>query len=197
MNQLPDQQKWNDRFRSESHFWGFDPAPVFEEAMEAGIPDGVVLELACGISGNALELAEDGWEVLAVDVSDVALGRLQAEAEARGVAERITCVQADLATWRPPEDRRFALVLCVMYWDRIVFDYAWPVVQDGGLIAWQGFTADQVRYRPSIRPEICLQDGEPASLLPADFKMLTEQDIDDGHRAVRRLIARREGNYGE
>ena len=154
------------------------------------------MELACGVSGNALALAMGGREVLAVDVSDVALGRLKAEAQARGVSDRINSVQADLAMWRPPEDRRFALVLCDMYWDRTVFEYAWPVVEEGGLIAWQAFNTDQVKYRPTIRLKFCLQYGEPGSLLPEGFTMVAEQDVDDGHRAVRRLIARREGENG-
>ncbi|SVB20031.1 uncharacterized protein METZ01_LOCUS172885 [marine metagenome] len=191
-----DQRKWNERYRTESQLRRFDPSPVFEEAMAAGIPDGSVMELACGVSGNALALAMGGREVLAVDVSDVALGQLQAEAQARGVSDRINCVQTDLAMWRPPEDRRFALVLCVMYWDRTVFQYAWPAVQEGGLIAWQAFNTDQVKYRPIIQPKFCLQCGEPASLLPEGFTMVSEHDVDDGHRAVRRLIARHEGENG-
>ncbi len=196
MTLTSDQRKWNARYRTESRLWGFEPSSLFEEAEEARIPDGVVLELACGVSGNALALAMGGREVLAVDVSDVALGRLKAEAETRGVSDRINCVQADLAMWRPPHDRRFALVLCDMYWDRTVFEYVCPAVKEGGLIAWQAFNTVQVKYRPAMRLKFCLQCGEPGSLLPGGFTIVAEQDVDDGHRAVRRLIARREGENG-
>lgn len=187
----PDRMKWNERFRSEVHLRSLDPSLLLASVQAAGLPDGPVVELACGVSGNALALAESGRDVLAVDVSDVALERLAAEAEARGLSERITCIQADLPLWRPPDGKRFALVLCVMYWDAEVFDYACAAVKSGGIVAWQAFSMDQVRYRPSIRPGICLQKGEPASRFLSDFTVIEEEDDDDGHRAVRRMVARK------
>lgn len=187
----PDRLKWNDRFQNEDHVWGFEPSPLLQEILKIGIPDGPVLELACGISGNALALAESGREVLSVDISDIALDRLMSEARSRGLVDRITSVQADLPTWRSPEDQKFALVVCVMYWDPMVFDYAFEAVADGGVIAWQAFTKAALKFRPSMPSAICLKPDEPASRLPASFTVLEEQDIEYGERAVRRMIAKK------
>ena len=44
------------------------------------LPDGPVADLACGASGTALLAAAHGRRVTAVDVSEVALGMLGAEA---------------------------------------------------------------------------------------------------------------------
>ncbi len=151
-----------------------------------------MLELACGLSDQALALAASGRDVLAVDISNVALDRLRGEAAERGLESRLTCVEADLVSWRPPADRKFALVICVMYWEEAVFDYAWTAVAEGGLLAWQGFTLDHLRYRPSQNPDWCFKEGEPASRLPDDdFAVLHEEDVDEGHRVIRRMVARR------
>lgn len=184
--------KWNARYLEPKRLGPRASCPLYERAASLGYPDGPVLELACGPSAQALAQASAGRDVLAVDISDVALDRLRTEAEEQGLASRLTCVEADLNTWRPPNDRKFALVICVMYWEEVVFDYAWTAVADGGLLAWQGFTLDHLRYRPSQNPAWCFKAGEPASRLPAGlFTILHEEDVDEGHRVIRRMVARR------
>ena len=79
-----------------------------------------VADLACGPSGSALLAAEQGRRVTAVDVSEVALGLLGAEARRRGLDHLITLVHADLSGWAP-EPRSYALVLAIGFWDAAVF----------------------------------------------------------------------------
>ena len=185
----PDRVKWNDRFSNPKGFWTLGPSGLLKRVLAEGIPEGQVLELACGISGNALARADR--DVLAVDVSDVALEQVYKEAEKQATASHLTCIQADLNTWRPPVSQTYALIICVMYWEEAVFDYALKAVADDGLIAWQGFSLDQLRYRPSQKAAWCFKAGEPAARMPETFTVLYEEDIDDGHRAIRRMIARK------
>lgn len=57
-----------------------------------------VLDLGCGTGGSTLVLAEDtGAHVTAVDIHPPFLATLRARAEARGLADRITTVAADMA----------------------------------------------------------------------------------------------------
>ncbi len=187
----PDRVKWNDRFSNPKGFWTLGSSGLLKRVLAEGIPEGQVLELACGISGNALALARADRDVLAVDVSDVALEQVYKEAEKQETASHLTCIQADLNTWRPPVSQTYALIICVMYWEEAVFDYALKAVADDGLIAWQGFSLDQLRYRPSQKAAWCFKAGEPAARMPETFTVLYEEDIDDGHRAIRRMIARK------
>ncbi len=149
-----------------------------------------VLELACGPSGSALALAAAGAQVLAVDVSDVALAQLAAEAARRGLAARLTTLQADLGAWTPPA-AGFDLVFATRFWDAAVFARAAAAVAPGGTLAWETFTLAERAHRPGFAAAFCLRDGEPASLLPPDFQVLRAEDLDDGKSATRRLVARR------
>ncbi len=54
------------------------------------------LDLGCGEGGDAIWLAEQGWTVVAVDVSTTAMDRARAAAADRGVGERIDFQQHDL-----------------------------------------------------------------------------------------------------
>ncbi|MDX1659086.1 MAG: class I SAM-dependent methyltransferase, partial [Nitriliruptorales bacterium] len=72
------------------------------------MPPGDVLDLGAGEGRNAHWLAEQGWRVTAVDISQVALETLRQESWGEGWD--ITTIHADLRDWTPPE-RQFDLVL--------------------------------------------------------------------------------------
>ena len=186
----PDRVKWNARYAA-GFAPSFAPHPLAARSLALALPDGPVADLACGPSGTALLAAAHGRRVTAVDVSEVALGLLGAEARRRGLGEEITLVHADLAAWRP-EPRSYALVLCTGYWASAVFAAAGGAVAEGGLLAWEAFTAEARLSRPSLAPEWCLAPGEPASLLPPDFTLLNQSDMPSPEQPVRRqMLARR------
>lgn len=155
------------------------------------LPDGPVLDLASGPSGSALLFASLGRQVTAIDVSDVALGMLSAEARRRGVGDLVTLVHADLPSWRPAGDEGYALVLCTGYFARSVFAVAATAVAPGGLLGWEAFTLAARRDRPRLPAEWCLGPGEPASLLTAGFDVISQDDVGAEPAARRRMLARR------
>jgi SAM-dependent methyltransferase len=186
----PDRLRWNARYEGGSGA-SFDPHPLAVRALSLRLPGGPVADLACGASGSALLAAASGRRVTAVDISEVALDRLAQEALRRGLGGLITVVQADLVTWRP-QPGSYALVLCTGFWDRAVFAAAAGAVTAGGALGWEALTADAWRGRPGLRPEWCLEPGEPASLLPAGFAVLDQHDVRAAsHGMRRRLLAQR------
>ena len=187
----PDRIRWNARYGDDSAV-SFHAHPLAAQALSSALPDGPVLDLACGPSGAVLAAAAAGRQVTAVDISDVALGLLDREARRRRLRDLIALVHADLGEWRP-EPERYALVLCTGYWDRAIFGPAAAAVAPGGLLGWEAFTVEARRVRPTLPAAWCLGPGEPAALLPPDFTVLDQhQQADSGRGAKRRLLARRE-----
>jgi SAM-dependent methyltransferase len=184
----PDRLRWNARYAG-GFVPSFTPHPLAVRALAADLPDGPVADLACGPSGSALLAAARGRRVTAVDFSELALGLLGDEARRRGLDHLIALIHADLAAWRPLPGS-YALVLCTGFWDRAVFIPAAEAVTAGGLLAWEGFTAEARRTRPGLCADWCLAPGEPASLLPAGFTVLDQQDQPELTR--RQLLARRQ-----
>ncbi len=183
----PDRIRWNARYAGD-HPPSFEPHPLAALALAMELPDGPVLDLACGASGTTLLAAEAGRLAVGVDVSDEALALLGAEVRRRQAGDRVRLVQADLRTWRP-EPGAFALVVCIGYWDRELFPAATRAVRSGGLLAWEALTTDVLKVRPGIPPQWCLGAGEPGSLLPPGWDLISQEDIPD--RARRQLLARR------
>jgi SAM-dependent methyltransferase len=183
----PDRIRWNAKYGT-GFVPSFRPHPLAARALALDLPDGPVADLACGPSGAALLAAEQGRRVAAVDVSEVALDLLGAEAGRRGLGHLITLVHADLSGWAP-EPQSYALVLGIGFWDAAVFRAAAAAVADGGLLAWEALTAEARRRHPDLPREFCVGPGEPGSLLPGSFALIEQSDVP--HRARRFLLARR------
>lgn len=84
---------WNERFAETGHAYGTAPNDFLREWV-GRVPAGRVLCLAEGQGRNAVFMAEQGYEVTAVDASAVGLARAQELAAQREV--HMTTCQADL-----------------------------------------------------------------------------------------------------
>ena len=102
MPELSGQAFWDDRYRSRPAIWSGEPnRHLVGEA--SGLRVGAALDVGSGEGADAIWLAQQGWQVTAVDLSVVALER-GAESAARvgaDIAGRITWTHADLTTWEP------------------------------------------------------------------------------------------------
>lgn len=94
-------ENWDERYSQKPSLWSGQVNGAVEEEV-AGLEPGTALDVACGEGGDVLWLAEHGWQVEGVDVSQVALDRAAAQASARGLQERISWQQRDVLSWRPP-----------------------------------------------------------------------------------------------
>lgn len=88
-------QFWEHRYSSSVRAWsGRVNARLPEVAAE--LPAGRALDLGCGEGADAVWLAEQGWQVVAVDVSATALQRGREAASARNLQDRVDFQRHDL-----------------------------------------------------------------------------------------------------
>jgi SAM-dependent methyltransferase len=90
------QEYWEEHYGERDRIWS-GRVNVQLAAVVAELAPGRALDLGCGEGGDAVWLAEQGWHVVAVDVSETALARAGAEARARGVLDRIDFQHHDLS----------------------------------------------------------------------------------------------------
>ena len=69
-------EQWDQRYAGEELVWSAGPN-IFVAGICAELAPGRVLDLAAGEGRNALWLAERGWQVTAVDFSQVAVDRMR------------------------------------------------------------------------------------------------------------------------
>lgn len=89
------QQVWEEHYTERDRVWSGRANARLIEVAES-LPPGRALDLGCGEGGDAMWLAERGWHVTAVDISQTALDRAAADAQARNVLARIDFQRHDL-----------------------------------------------------------------------------------------------------
>lgn len=80
---------------------------------------GTALDLGAGEGRNSLWLAAAGWQVTAVDASQVALGRIREAADAAGLGRRVETVRAGIVSFADehgvPESRFDLVLVCFVH----------------------------------------------------------------------------------
>jgi SAM-dependent methyltransferase len=134
-------ERWNARYESGA-FEAFPDAPaewlvehhalLGELAGAGGAPR--ALDVACGDGRNARYLAQLGFEVDAVDVSDVAIAALRSAAADRGLPVDARVV--DLEREAPAQDA-YAVVVCMNYLQRDLFAALAGALRPRGLLLYE------------------------------------------------------------
>jgi len=161
--------EWNERYRARDDI-NPDPAELLVSAA-SGLPPGRALDLACGAGRNAIWLASRGWDVVAIDGADEAIGILRSHDSS--VDARVLDLETDAPL--PFEDESFDLVAILYYLHRPLFAEARRVVKRGGLVV----CAVKMRGTYRVKPEELAQHF-------ADFEVLRSSEGE-----IAELVARR------
>lgn len=89
------QEAWEQRYGERTQVWSGRVNARLAEVVGPLTP-GRALDLGCGEGADAVWLAEHGWRVTAVDISQVALDRVRAAALARNLGDRVDCQRHEL-----------------------------------------------------------------------------------------------------
>lgn len=102
-----DAADWNARYLAQPDPWGTTPAArIVSEvtgAEDSGLGVGTAIDLACGDGRHARWLAAHGWQVTAVDFSEVAIDLARANDSDEGRSGSVDWVVGDATTWAPAE----------------------------------------------------------------------------------------------
>jgi SAM-dependent methyltransferase len=86
---------WDERYAGSTRVWSGKPNHRLVE-QAAGLTPGRAIDVGCGEGADVVWLAQQGWQVTGVDVSQVALDRAAAHAAEAGVAEQTSFARLDV-----------------------------------------------------------------------------------------------------
>ena len=102
-----DAAEWNARYLAQPDAWGTTPAARIVAEVTAAEDDdlgvGTAVDLACGDGRHARWLAAHGWQVKAVDFSEVAIEQARAKDSDEGRSGSVDWVVGDATAWSPDE----------------------------------------------------------------------------------------------
>lgn len=171
---------WEDLYGEREQRWsGKVNAPLAREVED--VTPGRALDLGCGEGADALWLAEHGWRVTAVDISETALARARAEAQRRGLD--VDWRQQDLAEALP--EGPFDLVSAQFLQSPVAFPRmqvlrrAAEQVASGGLLLVVGHAAPPPwsthRVDPALMPSAATVEADLA--LGEGWQVLKAEDV--------------------
>jgi len=183
--------KWDKRYSDSNPYP--PPAAVLSENLHLLPRRGRALDLACGLGANALRLAEHGLDVVAWDLSSVAVERLEREAAARGL--RIETRVRDVCAF-PPEPGGFDVVIVSHFLERDLAPTLMGALRPGGLIFYQTFSREAVTDCGPSNPDFRLAGNELLDLFrPLLVRFYREEgwagDPTLGTRDVAQLVAQK------
>ncbi len=180
-----DRERWNTRFSKAP--WPQEPSPWLLEVTEPLPNTGRAIDVAGGTGGNALWLAEHGWNVTVVDVSDVAIGIAESNAGAIGVA--IDTVVMDLTTGPVPSGPWDAILLFHYLHRPLIPGLVDELAPEGLLI---GALATVKNLERNARPPLpyLLNEAELPDLLGGLDLLRYEEGWRDNHHEARFVATR-------
>ena len=158
---MTDRERWNEKYRnrklssykSGASDWLREHEDVLKE-----LEKGAALDIASGFGRNSFYLEELGFQVDAVDVSDLAIDWLNEEAKKDEL--KLNGYQIDLAEEDFPQSS-YQVIICFNFLFRELFPKIKSSLKEGGLLFYETvYTDDHEILGNKMNPDYVLQKNE-------------------------------------
>ena len=197
MAEADERAAWNKKYAEGSHT-SLEPetllVQVYDEYL-ASRPPGTVLDVAGGAGRHALWLAQRGWRIKLIDISERAIA-LARENLRNAVPDALeTLVETELADLKSIQnlgqtEDKYDLILVFFFLQRELFPALAAALKPGGLLIYKTYTTEQLRLSGGPRhPRFLLQPGELQSAFPSLQLLHYRESLTN--KATAELVARK------
>jgi len=190
--ELDEKAAWNKKYSEGSH-GSLQPDPflvmAYEEFLSAASP-GLALDVAGGVGRHAIWLAQRGWRVKLVDISEAGVKQAEENAKQTGTASSIAIEVRDLNSGQDIGREQYDLVVVFFFLQRQLFPALAAAIKPGGHLIYKTYTTEQSRFAggPS-HPMFLLQPNELLHAFPSLRVLHYHETIQE--RGVAELVARK------
>jgi len=185
-----DKKRWDERFTEKGLALGIKANPFLRKHIDL-LPPGRALDIATGEGRNAVFLAQHGFQVDAVDISEAGLEKARKLAKEAGV--RIRTIPADLDTYPIPEEH-YDLIANFYFLDRSLISKIRGGLKKGGRVIFETYLIEQrdLGTKGPRNPKYFLKHNELLRMFKGFRILLYREGIfteDRRKKAVASLIA--------
>ncbi len=165
-----DEIRWNDRYLNSKY-----PSTVNDvvKSYYHLANPGKALDIAAGNGRNALFLAENGFQIDAVDISGVAIEMIQTQSPA------VTCFHEDLDRYIPKPDG-YDLIININFLDRALFPHIKKALKKDGILIFKTFLDSHLYSQKlhNVRREHYLKSNELLqAFIELQIVLYKEEDV--------------------
>jgi len=158
-----EKSSWNKKYSEGSHS-SLEPDPFMVSAYDeflSGSAPGLALDVAGGVGRHSIWLAQRGWRIKLLDISDVGIKQAEANAKSTGTAASIYLEVRDLHVMQDLGREQYDLVVVFFFLQRDLFPAVAAALKPGGLLIYKTYTAEQKNFAggPS-HPMFLLESNE-------------------------------------
>jgi SAM-dependent methyltransferase len=185
-----DKKRWDERFTEKGLALGMKANPFLRKHIDL-LPPGRALDIATGEGRNAVFLAQHGFQVDAVDISEVGLEKARKLARKAGL--RIRTIPADLDIYPIPEEH-YDLIANFYFLDRSLISKIRGGLKKGGRVIFETYLIEQrdLGTKGPRNPKYFLKHNELLRMFKGFRILLYREGIfteDRRKKAVASLIA--------
>jgi len=149
------EKTWDERHDQNCDFLK-EPAQFLRENVYR-LPRGKALDIAMGTGRNAIFLASQGYEVDAIDSSEVAVEKVRSFAQKESLS--INATQADLSNYQIAEET-YDVIINFYFLERSLISQIKGALKPGGMLLFETYTVEQPRYGRPHNPAYLLKPNE-------------------------------------
>lgn len=154
------QKKWNEAY-TDADIASATPALILKENSYLLSNHGTALDLACGRAGNAIFLAKHGYQVDAIDNSEVVLSHVQRYSESKKLD--INCISRDIEE-QGIDDKQYDVIVVSYFLSRKIINQIIQALKPDGLLFYQTWSQLSCDDKGPSNPNFRLEAEELLSL---------------------------------
>ena len=163
---LEDQIKWDKKYQNTPTLLKQrEPSKKLVQHIQQ-IKKGKALEVACGAGRNSIYLAEQNFEVEALDISQIALDTLKNQGYSN-----ITTKLIDLDNYIPTENS-YHLIVMTNFLDRKLIPHLSKALKEDGILLIETYMDHKINEKESSNPDFLLKEGELKSFFDDSFEIV-------------------------
>jgi len=129
------------------------------------------LDLACGAGRNSIFLAQNGFNVDAIDIATIALKALESEALKKDVHSKINTYCTDLDIYEIKKNK-YNFILMSNFLDRTLLKSAMYALKDEGILFVETYMLSEENEKSPSNQSYLLKSGELKSMLDNSWEIL-------------------------
>lgn len=169
---IPNNDKWNRRYSDRTP--AIKPCQLLRNFTDQLPRQGRALDLACGLGGNALFLAQRGLHCDALDYSSVAINALNSFAIQHKLS--VSAAVQDIEREFSPAENRYDVIVVSYFLFRPILGAISRSLAPGGLLFYQTFNRKRPECGGPQNPDFLLAEGELPRAMPELKLVFNDED---------------------
>jgi len=183
---------WDKKHSERSHS-SLQPDPFLVSAYDEflfGTSPGLALDVAGGVGRHAVWLAQRGWTVKLLDISEIGIQQAEENAKRTGTAGSISSEVRNLNIMQDLGREQYDLVIVFFFLQRELFPALAAAIKPGGFLIYKTYTTEQKNFSggPS-HPVFLLEPNELLHAFPSLRVLHYHETIQQ--KGVAELVARK------